>query len=71
MATAWAVVKDAEINIRTVGDTERMAKVNGLCVIGKVMPRQSWTDADIDRAWGVVAFDHGCKIERVNVTFDH
>ena len=69
MTIAYAVVKDAEINIRTVGDTERMAKVNGIVVVGGEMVMASWTDVEIGRKWDAVAASHGVKIERVDVTF--
>jgi hypothetical protein len=70
MASGYAVVNDrAEINIRTVGETERSAKISGILVIGQIMPAISWTDEQINGAWERIAKSTSSKVERVDITF--
>jgi len=50
----FAVVFGGVVAMRTVSDTERSAKVNGLVALFGVMVRNSATDAEIDAAWAKV-----------------
>jgi hypothetical protein len=51
MAKGYAVVVNGKIDMRTVHDTERGAKVNGLCVLFNIMPLDSWSDEFIAQTW--------------------
>ena len=52
IATGWAVQNpDGSIDIRTVMDTERGAKVNWLVTVPKVMIFNFMQDEEIDEIW--------------------
>ena len=51
MNRAYAVAKNGEIDARTVGPTERSAKVNWLVTTAGIMVGAHWTDEAIDFAW--------------------
>jgi hypothetical protein len=51
MASGYAVLVDGKIDLRTVSDTERAAKVNGLLVLYQIMTLRDTPDAQIASAW--------------------
>jgi hypothetical protein len=51
MQTGYAILLDGKIDLRTVSDTERAAKVNGLVTIYRLLVMNNATDRDIAQAW--------------------
>lgn len=52
MQRGYGVLVNGEIDLRTVSETERAAKVNGLLVIYQRMTMRDATDDEIESVWG-------------------
>lgn len=51
MTAAYAVVRDNKVEVTTVHDSERGAKVNGLLMLFGIMPLDTWSDEKISQVW--------------------
>jgi hypothetical protein len=64
---AYAFVhKDGAINIRTVSDTVRAAKVNAIVIVGHKRPTSDWTDMYISQIFEQYCTRYG-SVQAVSV----
>lgn len=68
MTRAFAVVSPkGEIDLKTVYDSERGAKVNWLCVRTRVMPMNTWSDETISEKFRILAEDMGYVVKPISL----
>jgi hypothetical protein len=68
-ALGWAVCDaDGTLNMRTVSDTQRAAKVNWLFASENMFVSRGMTDERIERMWEDLSAKTGAKVVRVNIT---
>lgn len=66
---AFAVRRHDRLIVETVSPTERACKVSGLVVVFGIVPKQHWTDADINMVWNAALQKGDVEIVPVTVTY--
>lgn len=69
IAQGFAVLREGQIVIATVAETERAAKVNGLVTLFRISVLHGNTDQQINEAWARLESQHpGLSVAPVSVT---
>lgn len=65
---AWAVIEGGQINVRSISDTERAAKINFLCIDRGMLATIFANDGIIERAWNELRRGAVCQQVSVSLT---